>query len=288
MLLVDQNKKIFQQLVHLIFLFNRFECLPRRDFNALVSLMNKSVCEPNCCFEENPAKWSPDRIRCYYATGTQTKKDRSEKVKIGSYKISANSDINTRELTILENPYKNWTFANDTEKPNAYPTLYVKYSFYSKWHMSVCIAAEIATCIEETTFGFLGYKEPTTNVSRETLVVNITESSKDEDFYFKISRKNSSVVLFHTKDTPLLFNDKFIEFTTQLPNDYIYGFGSPSEKFRRSLIKPQKLAVFSQYPPVLNLTLRNWYGSHPFFLGLDGDESGYAYGVLLANHNPSK
>ena len=92
--------------------------------------------------------------------------------------------------------------------------------------------------------------------------------------------------------TPFIFSKGYIEFSTMLPNEYVYGLGqSAGQTFRHNFSSPRTWNLFAQYPnPHLkeNQTenVTTMWGSHPFYLGVDDPKSGEAYGVLLLNSFP--
>ena len=56
--------------------------------------------------------------------------------------------------------------------------------------------------------------------------------------------------------------------------------------FKHNFSFPQKWNIFSKDYSNVTLDEKSWFGSFPFYMGLDGDSKGSAYGVLLLNTNP--
>ncbi|KAG9473611.1 hypothetical protein GDO78_004094, partial [Eleutherodactylus coqui] len=101
-----------------------------------------------------------------------------------------------------------------------------------------------------------------------------------DPFSLVVKRKISGQEVVNTALAPLLFADQFLQISTSLPSQYLYGLGehltsinlntnwSRLTFWNRDLV-PQKEA--------------NLYGSHPFYLALEKD--GSAHGVFLLNSN---
>jgi hypothetical protein len=63
----------------------------------------------------------------------------------------------------------------------------------------------------------------------------------DADFTLSVERKETKKLIFNTGDySPFIFSKGFIEITTLLPNDLIFGLGqSPSKSFKHNMTFPQ-------------------------------------------------
>ncbi|GAB1607820.1 hypothetical protein Ahia01_001065900 [Argonauta hians] len=105
-----------------------------------------------------------------------------------------------------------------------------------------------------------------------------------QPFQFNISRFNPSTgtlgkTLLQTAGS-LIFSDQFLQLSYRLPSKYIYGLG----EHRGSLLLPlnyHKLTLWNKdHPPE---DQRNVYGSHPFYMVLEGD--GSSHGVYFHNSN---
>ena len=113
------------------------------------------------------------------------------------------------------------------------------------------------------------------------------QSDREKHFALQVQRNGPHKILFDTIYSPLLYCENYIEITTLLPNDLIYGLGqSPMASFKHNFTFPQKWNIFSKDYSNVTLDEKNWFGSFPFYMGLDGDSEGNAYGVLLLNTNP--
>ncbi|KAG1681996.1 Lysosomal alpha-glucosidase [Nymphon striatum] len=88
------------------------------------------------------------------------------------------------------------------------------------------------------------------------------------------------VVLIDTSVGSLIFSDQFLQLSTKLPSDNIYGLGEHIGSLKHS-VKWKRFVLFaSDQPPYPDKSL---YGSHPFYLNMEN--SGNSHGVLLFNSN---
>ncbi|XP_069608530.1 lysosomal alpha-glucosidase-like [Ranitomeya imitator] len=101
-----------------------------------------------------------------------------------------------------------------------------------------------------------------------------------DTFSIVVKRKSNGQELVNTALAPLLFADQFLQISTSLPSQYVYGLGEHLTSINLNTdwsrltfwnrdIAPEKEA--------------NLYGSHPFYLALEKD--GSAHGVFLLNSN---
>ncbi|EDV27381.1 uncharacterized protein TRIADDRAFT_21692, partial [Trichoplax adhaerens] len=102
-----------------------------------------------------------------------------------------------------------------------------------------------------------------------------------QPFFFAVIRATTKEVLFNTSNTPLFFNDQYLEISTHLPsNAHLYGLGEHIDPF---LISNGTFLTLWNHdigtPPKVNL-----YGSHPFLLDVR-PHNGNAHGVFLRNSN---
>ena len=116
---------------------------------------------------------------------------------------------------------------------------------------------------------------------------------RNDIFQLSVTRNSTRKNLFNSGlHTPFIFSKGYIEVSTMLVNDIVYGLGqSNSLTFRHNFSIPRTWNLFSQYPnPHLkeNQTenVTTMWGSHPFYLGIDDPERGDAHGVLLLNSFP--
>ncbi|KAL8187964.1 UNVERIFIED_CONTAM: hypothetical protein K2H54_058633 [Gekko kuhli] len=92
----------------------------------------------------------------------------------------------------------------------------------------------------------------------------------DEPFGIQVIRRSTGTTI-----------DMFIQISTRLPSQYVYGFGETEHTQYRRDMNWQTWGMFTHdQPPGYKL---NSYGFHPFYMGLENE--GNAHGVLLLNSN---
>eukprot|EP01103_Thecamoeba_quadrilineata_P002341 TRINITY_DN12310_c0_g1_i1.p1 TRINITY_DN12310_c0_g1~~TRINITY_DN12310_c0_g1_i1.p1 ORF type:complete len:899 (-),score=146.47 TRINITY_DN12310_c0_g1_i1:76-2772(-) len=108
-----------------------------------------------------------------------------------------------------------------------------------------------------------------------------------QPFTFAVTRKSTGEVLFNSSTSPetpfnnLVFEDQYLELSTQLPNNpNIYGLGERVHPIRLTTNELYTLFNLDEGTPLNN----NLYGSHAFYLDLRND-TGNAHGVFLLNSN---
>ncbi|XP_065290345.1 lysosomal alpha-glucosidase-like [Dermacentor albipictus] len=89
-----------------------------------------------------------------------------------------------------------------------------------------------------------------------------------------------STTIFHTNLSRLVFTDQFLQLSTLLPSDYVYGLGEQWTTLRRNVSWTSRFFFNRDRPPKHG---KNIYGTHPFLLGVDNNRQGY--GVFLHNSN---
>ncbi|XP_013172172.1 PREDICTED: uncharacterized protein LOC106121193 [Papilio xuthus] len=97
---------------------------------------------------------------------------------------------------------------------------------------------------------------------------------------FKVVRLSDNVTVFNTQSVGgLILSDKFLQVSSLLPTNQIYGLGERRARFRTELNEWKTFTMFnSDQAPVENTNL---YGTQPFYLALEPD--GKAHGTLLLN-----
>nr|XP_007970400.2 sucrase-isomaltase, intestinal [Chlorocebus sabaeus] len=109
--------------------------------------------------------------------------------------------------------------------------------------------------------------------------VKVTENP----FSIQVIRKSNDKILFDTSIGPLVYSDQYLQISTRLPSDYIYGIGEQVHKrFRHDLSwKTWPIFTRDQLPGDNN---NNLYGHQTFFMCIE-DTSGKSFGVFLMNSN---
>lgn len=104
---------------------------------------------------------------------------------------------------------------------------------------------------------------------------------KENPFGIRIRRRSTGRVIWDSHLPGFTFNDQFIQISTRLPSEYIYGFGEVEHTAFKRDLNWHTWGMFTRdQPPGYKL---NSYGFHPYYMALE-DES-HAHGVLLLNSN---
>ncbi|KAM7133396.1 sucrase-isomaltase, intestinal [Molossus nigricans] len=104
---------------------------------------------------------------------------------------------------------------------------------------------------------------------------------KEKPFGIQIRRRSTGTVIWDSHLPGFTFNDQFIQISTRLPSEYVYGFGEVEHTTFKRDLNWHTCGMFTRdQPPGYKL---NSYGFHPYYMALeDGD---HAHGVLLLNSN---
>lgn len=102
-----------------------------------------------------------------------------------------------------------------------------------------------------------------------------------EPFGIRVIRKGSSEVLFDSAVPGFTFSDQFIQISTRLPTNYVYGFGETEHPSYKHDLNFHTYGLFAKdQPPGYKL---NSYGIQPFYMGMEKSQK--AHGILLLNSN---
>ncbi|KAF6717623.1 Lysosomal alpha-glucosidase [Oryzias melastigma] len=107
----------------------------------------------------------------------------------------------------------------------------------------------------------------------------VVEFSK-QPFGITVRRRSTGALLLNTSVAPLFYADQFLQFSTVLPTQFIYGLGEHRSTFLHD-INWNTLTMWARDVPPTEKT--NLYGVHPFYLAME--EDGNAHGVFLLNSN---
>jgi len=100
-------------------------------------------------------------------------------------------------------------------------------------------------------------------------------------FGLTVVRKSTGAVLFDTTVAPLIFADQFIQLSSRLSTELLYGLGEHKATLLHNASSWQRLALWAKdQGPRFNTNL---YGSHPFYLNVEND--GKVHGAFLLNSN---
>ncbi|KAK3570325.1 hypothetical protein QTP86_017161 [Hemibagrus guttatus] len=118
---------------------------------------------------------------------------------------------------------------------------------------------------------------PEVQEDKRMYTVNITQ----QPFGIQVVRKSTGTVIWNSSLPGFIFSDMFIQISTLLPSQYIFGFGETEHASFRHDMNWHTWGMFSKdQPPGEKM---NCYGVHPFYMGLE--PSAHAHGVLLFNSN---
>ncbi|EGT42649.1 hypothetical protein CAEBREN_25327 [Caenorhabditis brenneri] len=141
--------------------------------------------------------------------------------------------------------------------------------------------------------GLDGRYEPPVDFPRATLAssetLSFTTASSDDLFWFSVIRNSTNRKIFDTSLGGLIFSDQFLQLSTYLPSENMYGWGEnahQSLKHNFSRYLTWGMLARDQPPNSLNLDTMNLYGVHPFYMCLEPD--GNAHGVFIFNSNPQE
>lgn len=107
----------------------------------------------------------------------------------------------------------------------------------------------------------------------------VVELSK-QPFGLVVKRKSTGTVLLNTTVAPLFYADQFLQFSTALPSQFIYGLGEHRSTFLHD-VQWNTLTMWARDVPPMEQT--NLYGVHPFYLVME--KGGDAHGFFLLNSN---
>ncbi|NXK54571.1 MGA protein, partial [Chauna torquata] len=100
-------------------------------------------------------------------------------------------------------------------------------------------------------------------------------------FGIQVRRRSTGTVIWDSQLPTFTFSDMFIQISTRLASQYVYGFGETEHTTYHRDMNWHTWGMFSRdQPPGYKL---NSYGFQPFYMGLE--EDGNAHGVLLLNSN---
>ncbi|ULT85754.1 hypothetical protein L5515_005679 [Caenorhabditis briggsae] len=151
----------------------------------------------------------------------------------------------------------------------------------------------IGASVLNVKIGIDGRYEPPVDFPRETIstpeTLSFTTASSDDLFWFSVIRNSSNRKIFDTSLGGLIFSDQFLQLSTYLPSENVYGWGEnahQSLKHNFSRYLTWGMLARDQPPNSGNLDTMNLYGVHPFYMCLEPD--GNAHGVFIFNSNPQE
>ncbi|XP_068440776.1 sucrase-isomaltase, intestinal isoform X2 [Clinocottus analis] len=118
---------------------------------------------------------------------------------------------------------------------------------------------------------------PETDESMRLYKVEVTLNP----FGIQVIRKSTGTKIWDSSVPGFTFSDMFIQVSTRLPSEFVYGFGETEHPTYKHDLNYHTWGMFSKdQPPGYKM---NCYGVHPFYMGLETTAD--AHGVLLLNSN---
>ncbi|KAL4493952.1 hypothetical protein ABPG72_021969 [Tetrahymena utriculariae] len=101
--------------------------------------------------------------------------------------------------------------------------------------------------------------------SKQQRIFDYKVSKVGEQFFFELFRKSSGQTIFSTKDRPILFTDKYLEISTEMNEEIIFGLGDRRTDFqiksgRYSFWNADAMWIDNGTPG------KSIYGYHPMYL----------------------
>ncbi|XP_068225861.1 sucrase-isomaltase, intestinal-like [Palaemon carinicauda] len=113
-------------------------------------------------------------------------------------------------------------------------------------------------------------------------VVNTTQDG--EPFSFSVSRDSAPEDPLFSTVGALIFEDQFLQFTSSLQTEYLYGIGENIRNtFKHSFQSRETKPLFARDQPVGDTEVNN-YGVHPYYVNVN-HKTGTAHSVLFFNTN---
>ncbi|XP_053807579.1 sucrase-isomaltase, intestinal isoform X2 [Vidua chalybeata] len=230
----------------------RFNCHPGPD-------ATKEKCQQLGCSWEETA--NPDVPPCYYSS--------SNPYLIKNVDYSSTGIVATLSLDDFK------VRAND-----AYTTPISSLRLEVKYHLNNMLQ-----------FKIYDYQNPRYEVPVPLNLPSSPKSSSNDRLYdvslqikpfgIQIRRRSTGTVIWNSGLPTFTFSDMFIQISTRLASQYIYGFGEAEQPTFRHNTSWNTWGMFTRdQPPTYKM---NSYGVHPFYMALE--EDGNAHGVLLLNSN---
>uniref|UniRef100_A0A3Q3EIB9 alpha-glucosidase n=1 Tax=Labrus bergylta TaxID=56723 RepID=A0A3Q3EIB9_9LABR len=119
--------------------------------------------------------------------------------------------------------------------------------------------------------------EPETDETKRLYEVRVINNP----FGIEVIRKSTGTKIWDSSVPGFTFSDMFIQVSTRLSSEFIYGFGETEHPTYKHDLNYHTWGMFSKdQPPGYKM---NCYGVHPFYMGLENSTD--AHGVLLLNSN---
>ncbi|NWH25903.1 MGA protein, partial [Grus americana] len=232
---------------------DRFNCYPSPD-------PTQEKCEQLGCTWE-PVTSNSDVPPCYYSSDNAYSIDNVEYTSSG---LSANLTLNSAQ-----------TRANDNfTAPISTLRLEVKYHLNNMLQFKIY---DYQNARYEVPIPLNLPSSPTSTEKERLYEVSVQK----KPFGIQIRRKSTGTVIWDSQLPTFTFSDMFIQISTRLASQYIYGFGETEHTMFRRDMNWNTWGIFTRdQPPTYKM---NSYGYQPFYMALEQDAN--AHGVLLLNSN---
>uniref|UniRef100_A0A7N6FL29 Uncharacterized protein n=1 Tax=Anabas testudineus TaxID=64144 RepID=A0A7N6FL29_ANATE len=113
-------------------------------------------------------------------------------------------------------------------------------------------------------------------------VPTATKKAENPQYTVELSKDPFGVIVksLNTTVAPLFYADQFLQFSTSLPSQFIYGLGEHRSTFLHD-VHWNTLTMWARDVPPMEKT--NLYGVHPFYLAVENE--GNAHGFFFLNSN---
>ncbi|NWT12138.1 MGA protein, partial [Vireo altiloquus] len=230
----------------------RFDCHPNPD-------ATKEKCEQlGCSWEETPNQGAPF---CYYNSSNPYS---IENLNYSSTGITATLSLDSAKVRANEGPMAPISTLRVEVIYHLNNMLQFKISDYQSPRYEVPVPLNLPS-------------SPTSS-SQDRLYEVVLQT---KPFGIQIRRRSTGTVIWDSSLPTFTFSDMFIQISTRLASQYIYGFGEVEHPSFRHNMSWHTWGMFTRdQPPGYKM---NSYGYQPFYMALE--EDGNAHGVLLLNSN---
>ncbi|NXV42975.1 MGA protein, partial [Uria aalge] len=231
----------------------RFDCYPSPD-------ATQEKCEQLGCLWD-PATSNLNVPPCYYSSDNAYSVDKVEYTSSG---LTANLTLNSAKTRANENFTTPISTLRLEVKYHLNNMLQFKIYDYQNARYEVPIPLDLPS-------------SPTSTDNERLYEVSVQK----KPFGIQVRRKTTGTVIWDSQLPTFTFSDMFIQISTRLASQYIYGFGENEHTMFRRNMSWHSWGMFTRdQPPTYHL---NSYGHHPFYMALE--EDGNAHGVLFLNSN---
>ncbi|XP_064598977.1 sucrase-isomaltase, intestinal-like [Liolophura sinensis] len=122
--------------------------------------------------------------------------------------------------------------------------------------------------------------QPTEGPSDDSRLYDVTWENAPQ-FGVKVVRRKTGAIVFDTRLPGLVFADQFLQISTRLASDNVYGFGEHNHETLRHDMDWKRWIMFSKDISVQHN--QNLYGVQPFYTNVEPD--GSTNGVFFKNSN---